>query len=400
MVLPFWVQAMLSAFDSDLSSSRVAEFVLFISGAVIAFTHMFLRANAARTALKPSETPWQERRGFRFFGPSDLELMHISAPIMKQEYRPDEKVSDVWSSQRANTKDGTPNASSVAPDFIFPVSPTKATTKATTKVSSWPFTAEPLPPPKDQPLRSSMAPKVATTAKKASNHQRQAGYSLFPGSDDLRLPATVYTPGAQPKSSTNAFAPGYVNPFAGTSPVALDDQAFGTLQPPRAPWKLGHRRGSSTDSMATVQIGIRFSTAPAALAASGIAGNPSTQPAQPSVRGVIDSISSEGTLPLPRQVAPTSGRLDGPFDTNFSTTTPHGNSSPISEYAWLDIANSPSPIDSPRQTTPRATAESNRSEIANLERSGSIGRKDSVRSRARYQSPPTPDNTSKNTGFF
>jgi hypothetical protein len=396
MVLPFWVQAVLSSFDQDLSSSRVAEFVLFISGAVIAFTHMFLRANAARTAIKPNDTPWQERRGFRLFGPSDLELMRISAPIMKQEYRPDEKVSDVWVSQRANTKDGTMNAFSVGSDFIFPASPPKATTK----VSQWPLTIEPIPPPKDQPMRSPMALKSATTPKKASSHQRQASYSLFPGSEDLRLPATVYTPGSQSKGSLRALAPTFENPFAETSPITSDEQASSALQPPRAPWKAGHRRGSSAESMATVQIGIRFSTAPAALAASGITASSSAQPARPSLRGVINSISSEGTFPSPKPSSPTSGRLDGPFDPNVPTTTQQNHVSAISDYAWLDIANSPSSIDSPRRTTPRATAESNRSEIANLERSGSIGRSGSMRSRPGYLSPPTPDNTSKNTGFF
>jgi hypothetical protein len=395
LVLPFWVQAVLSSFDKDLSSSRLAEFVLFISGAVIAFTHMFLRANAARTAIKPSDTPWQERRGFRLFGPSDLELMHISSPIMKREYQPDEKVSDVWVSQRTNTKDGSMNATSVSSDFIFPASPPKATTK----VSQWPLAIEPIPPPKDQPIRSPMASKP-TPPRKASNHQRQASYSLFPGSEELRLPATVYTPGTQSKASVSALAPTFINPFAGTSPTASDDR---TLQLPRAPWKAGHRRGSSAESMATVQIGIRFSTAPAALAASGITASSSAQPAQPArpyVRGVIDSISSEGTFPFPKPKTPTSGRLESPFEPNIPTATHQNQGNATSEYAWLDIANSPSSIDSPRRATPRATAESNRSEIANLERSGSIGRSGSIRSRPGYLSPPTPDNTSKNTGFF
>lgn len=362
---------MLSSFDKDLSSSRVAEFILFIAGTVVAFTHLFLRANAARTAIRPSGTPWQERRGLRLFGPSDLELMQISSPIIKQEYQPDEKVSARWMS----TDDTSKNGASVDSDLIFPVRPQKATTK----VSLWPL-VEPIPPPKDQPMKSPMAPKSTTNPRKTSNqHQRQASYSLFPGSDGLRLPATVYTPGTMSKASVSALAPTFTNPFAGTSPTATEDRA--ALLPPRMPWKAGHRRGSSADSMATVQIGIRFSTAPAALAASGISSSP-----HPGRLGILESVSSINTAPSPRSRTPFDPKSPSPI-------TPRNMAA--SEYAWLDIANSPASIDSPLRTQmvphARATAESNRYEIASLERSGSLGKQGSVRSR--------PD-ARKQSGFF
>jgi hypothetical protein len=329
---------------------------------------MFLRANAARVAIKPSDTPWQERRGFRLFGPSDLELMHISAPIMKQEYNPDEKVYDVWESQIAANK-------------------------ISTKASQWPLPTEPVPPPKDRPIRS--PPKTASTPQKESSHRRKrASYSLFPGSEDLRLPATVYTPSGQSMGSESQTpAPRFVNPFAGmsASPESMDG---GSLQPPPAPWKPGHRRDSSAESMATVQIGIRFSTAPGALAASGIRSNSNQPTPPPSLRGVIDSIGSEETLQPSQASGPTSSRLNGPFDPNIPSKNGQRSTSANSDYAWLDITDSPIKQDSQGRPSVRATAESNRNEIANLERTGSI------RSRPGYQSPPTPDNTGKNTGFF
>jgi len=73
MVLPFWIQAATSAFDSGLTSSRVAEFVLFISGAAIAFVHFFLaskcrphsyqaqHSSMARTT--PVQNLWTKRFG-------------------------------------------------------------------------------------------------------------------------------------------------------------------------------------------------------------------------------------------------------------------------------------------------------------------------------------------------
>ncbi|QDS76758.1 hypothetical protein FKW77_001654 [Venturia effusa] len=375
LVLPFWVQAVLSSFDKDLSSSRVAEFILFIVGAVVAFTHLFLRANAARTAIRPSDLPWQERRGLRLFGPSDLELMRISSPIIKQAYRPDEKVSARWMSIDETVKTGAPLKS----DLIAPV----LLQKATAKGSPWPV-AEPIPPPKDQPIKSPIALKSATVPRKTSHHQRQASYSLFPGSDDLRLPASVYTPGTMSKASVSALAPTFTNPFAGTSPTATDDRA---LLPPRMPWKAGHRRGSSADSMATVQIGIRLSTAPAALAASGI--NSSLPLAR---LGILESVSSVGTSPSPR--------FKVPFDPK-SPLSPRQQTA-ISDYAWLDITDSPSSLNSSLRTqmAPRATAESNRNEIAILERSGSIGRQGSIRSRPGFLSPPTPDRARQESSFF
>lgn len=371
---------MLSSFDKDLSSSRLAEFTLFFSGAVIAFTHLFLRANASRTAIKPSNTPWQEWRGLRLFGPSDLELLHISSPIIKQDYQSDEKISDAWISQRTGVNHASMKSVLNSSDFILPASPEKTTKK----MPQWPRT-EQIPSPKHRPMGSQTVSKLVNPPK-AYSRQRQASYSLFPDSDDLRLPATVYTPGTISKASVSALAPTFTNPFAGTSPAATKEEF---LQPPRTPWKAGHRRGSSAESMATVQIGIRFSTAPAALAASGITGNTSSHPAR---LGVLESVSSGRTF-----LSATT--LSEPLD----PISPHQQNN-ASEYAWLDIANSPSSTDSPLQTSPptRATAESNRSEIADLERSGCIGRQGSTTRRPPpgYLSTTTSDSPSKDFGFF
>jgi hypothetical protein len=388
-----------------LTSSRVAEFVLFISGTCIAFVHFFLRANAARTAIKPSAAPWHERRRFRMCGPSDLELMNISSPIIENRYKPDEKVADIWARQQAE-KDMARGGKLTTPAFTFPSKAQQAS-----RTTSWPIDEPPMTPPKGP--RSPTTPKAANSSKILPSHKRnQQSYSLFPGSDDLRLPATVYTPNANPFSSTrkSSINKQQNNESTATSKKltspSVTDIREAALQPPVTPWT-GHRRGSSADSSATVQIGIRFSAAPAALAASAFRGNSTLTPHRPSLRAVIDTVSppqSQSKLATTSQS--TQSRLDSPFDPqwNFAQSTPkpsdtrNSDASDVSEFAWLDTtdaeqASSPNYISRQNsQSRPPPTAASNRYEIDALQRNGSS------RSRQGYKPPTTPDGPS--TGFF
>lgn len=411
MILPFWVQAKTETFDNNLTSSRVAEFVLFISGAAIAFVHMFLRANAARTAIKPKTTPWHERRKFRLCGPSDLELMNISSPIISSSYRPDEKVADIWTRQQAEKEEAKTNQVTL-PSSTYSSKPKHA------KKTSWPLPEGPLAPPKDS-VRSPSSPKSSKPSKPLPGHKRnQQSYSLFPGSDDIKLPATVYTPSAQPyspklKSPTNMASSASTKNLTKklTSP-SVTDISEATLQPPTNPWMPSHRRGSSTDSSATVQIGIRFSAAPAALAASAYRRNSTQSPRRPSLKAVIDNISPASSQhpTAPASSRPRNARLDSPFDPewDFPQSAPKeardSVSSSYSDFAWLDttdgdsktIASADTTLSSLSRQTSQAqkppSVKPNRFEIEAITRSAS------ARSRQAYRPPTTPDRPAN--GFF
>src|SRR5215472_15037391 len=83
-------------FDKQHSSSLVAEFILFTSGSFLALLHLILRANASLTAIKAKSTPWHRKRRFRLSGPSDLEMITISAPIdlIYESHQQDEKYQE------------------------------------------------------------------------------------------------------------------------------------------------------------------------------------------------------------------------------------------------------------------------------------------------------------------
>jgi hypothetical protein len=336
--------------------------------------------------------------------------MNISAPIIDQRYKPDEKVAEIWARQQAE-KEAVRGGPITLPKFTYP-SNSQANRKA-----SWPLDEPPQTPPKGP--RSPTTPKTtASSSKSPTDHKRnQQSYSLFPGSDDLRLPATVYTPMTNPfssprnasvskqRSGSNATA----SPSKLTSPSVKDVRET-ALQPPVAPWTAGHRRGSSTDSSATVQIGIRFSTAPAALAASAFRGNSTLASNRPSLRAVIDNITPpQSELKLTTTNEPIQSRLESPFDHQWDPQSSEpdiearqSGASKVSDFAWLETTEAESPptfsasanysSQQLLQIRTRPTAESNRYEIEALQRSGS------ARSRQGYKPPTTPDGPS--TGFF
>ncbi|KAF2428056.1 hypothetical protein EJ08DRAFT_327698 [Tothia fuscella] len=425
MIMPFWIQARLETFDSNLTSSGVAEFVLFTSGAAIAFAHMFLRANAARTAIKPVKTPWVARRKFRLCGPSDLELMNISSPLGESSFQPNDRVSDIWARQEAEK--GQAKMSEVTlPSSSYTPKQSHA------KKASWPLPEQgPLTPPKSAALpkvseRSPISPKTVAITKTLPSHKRnQQSYSLFPGSDDVRLPATIYSPNSQAysprtKLPTIPASSADVNPFLAklTSPSVTDIREA-SLDPPNQPWAPRHRRGSSADSSATVQIGIRFSAAPSALTATALRGSSTQIPKRPSLRAVIDNMTPMKPQPSVAQI-PTShpiqdATLQSPFNPkwDFPQSMPvderTSNTSSYSDFAWLDTTDETMdnsdlimarPDSSTAYIVPQVSqapktpqmVKPNRFEIEAITRSAS------ARSRQGYKPPSTPDGPS--TGFF
>ncbi|KAH9882886.1 hypothetical protein J1614_000252 [Plenodomus biglobosus] len=252
LVIPVEIQSIRKDFMNALATARIAEISLFSSGMIITFFHLFLRTNAVRMVIRPMEEmkgPGKQKRPkIRFFGPSDLE-MNISGPMSLQTTR------------RAESRQGLidvgpeKNHFDIEPDyFVRPeraLTPGSAKSQTTIDPTRWPLPPEPL----------EMDTKVS------SEERNKKSYSLFPtrAEDVPRLPATVYDPkAAQDNSSVSKLA---MRRFTRRGSVTNVSDAFDFLTKPKPFFAERHTRNPSTDSSATVQIGLRFSVAPATLAA-------------------------------------------------------------------------------------------------------------------------------------
>ncbi|USP80617.1 hypothetical protein yc1106_07891 [Curvularia clavata] len=248
LVIPVEVQSLQREFMKALAASRVAEISLFSSGMVITFFHLFLRTNATRMVIRPIEElkgPAKQRRPkIRFFGPSDLE-MQISGPMALQ------------TTQRLHSLQGLidvgpeKNRNDFEPEYFErperALTPSSAKSGGQIDPTDWP-----LPP---------------MLEKDAMRSERKQSYSLFPtrAEEVPRLPATVYDPNAvQDPASVSKLA---LRRFTRRGSVTNVSDAFDFLTKPKLPFAERHKRIASTDSSATVQIGLRFSVAPATLAA-------------------------------------------------------------------------------------------------------------------------------------
>ncbi|KAF2097500.1 hypothetical protein NA57DRAFT_77757 [Rhizodiscina lignyota] len=309
LILPFFIQAILRDFDKNLSSSRVAEITLFGQGIIISLIHIFLRTNALRTAIRPIQAAWSPTRKFRLFGPSDLEIVNISPPVNLLGPR---EAEYYWNE---NEKSNTPR------EFRFPDEKTPFQTedlytipRSGDEQTRWPLPADPLPTPRT-PAPASISSPTQPSMTTANHRRKPTNYSLFPSEaeDGPRLPAAVYSPtsSAAEKSRTpdsprqpvqvdrsistildSYRASSIASPTsAGPEPLTLlqpttytpvesrrpqaTDPLF--LQPPAPSFSFpSHRRGSSASSSATVQIGLRLSMAPSAIAAPATASMIST----------------------------------------------------------------------------------------------------------------------------
>ncbi|KAF2028580.1 hypothetical protein EK21DRAFT_101751 [Setomelanomma holmii] len=334
LVIPVEIQSLRRDFMNALATARVAEISLFSTGVVVTFFHLFLRTNATRMVIRPMEEmkarKKQQRPKIRFFGPSDLE-MNISGPLyLHGGRRPS-------SSQGLIDVGPEKNRSDFDPDYFM--RPERAITPVSLKSQSpIDLTKWPLPP-------DVIETKPTTPGRDRSTR----GYSLFPTRADEvpRLPATVYNPNAtQGESRVSKLA---LRRFTRRSSVTNVADAFDFLTKPRPLFSEKHRRDRSTDSSATVQIGLRFSVAPATLAAakwtraeqSVEAGEPSVPPLKrnptessgeslglpiqaPSTRDTSpDDIPSPSQFPSP----PARPRMPSPARTPAFPITPAKNSS-------------------------------------------------------------------------
>ncbi|EMD59307.1 hypothetical protein COCSADRAFT_101775 [Bipolaris sorokiniana ND90Pr] len=249
LVIPVEVQSLRREFMQALAASRIAEISLFSSGMVFTFFHLFLRTNATRMVIRPMDElkgpARHQRPKIRFFGPSDLE-MQISGPM------------GLHTTQRLDSRQGLidvgpeKNRSDIDPEYFE--RPERALTPSSARSGSRIDPTEwPLPP---------MLEKDAM-----NSHERKLSYSLFPtrAEEVPRLPATVYDPNAtQDPASVSKLA---MRRFTRRGSVTNVSDAFDFPGMPKLPFADRHKRMASTDSSATVQIGLRFSVAPATLAA-------------------------------------------------------------------------------------------------------------------------------------
>lgn len=304
-MIPVEVQSRRREFMMALAASRIAEISLFSSGMVITFFHLFLRTNATRMVIRPIDElkapPSQRRPRIRFFGPSDLE-MQISGPMALQ------------TTQRLDSRQGLIDVGpekhlhDIDPSYFErperALTPSTARSGASIDPTDWPL---PPVPEKDTPRYA---------------NERNQSYSLFPtrAEEVPRLPATVYDPNAT-QDSVSKLA---LRRFTRRGSVTNVSDAFEFLTKPMLPFVERHQRMKSTDSSATVQIGLRFSVAPATLAAAKC--TRAERDIQPLQRNGTDT--SETSMFLPIQGPP---RTDAsPFDDMISPTTipqplSHGN---------------------------------------------------------------------------
>ncbi|KAG9384724.1 hypothetical protein A1F94_004271 [Pyrenophora tritici-repentis] len=281
LVLPVEIQSLQRDFMQALAASRIAEISLFSSGMVITFFHLFLRTNATRMVIRPideiNSTPNQKRPKLRFFGPSDLE-MQISAPM------------DLQTTRRLDSRQG-----------LIDVGPEKNRTD---------FDPEYF----ERPKRELLSLSFPTRAEEVP-----------------RLPPTVYDPkAAQETTSVSKLAMRRFTRRGSVTSVTNVSDAFDFLTKPKLPFASGHSRMQSTDSSATVQIGLRFSIAPATLGTGKYNGNERPQPPK---RGNTDD--SDTSLELPIQ--------GPPAETSSLETLSPGTYVP------------PSPVTRPRANSPNRT---------------------------------------------
>jgi hypothetical protein len=288
--MPVEIQSLRRDFMNALATARVAEISLFATGLVITFFHLFLRTNATRMVIRPIDEMRaprkQQRPKIRFFGPSDLE-MSISGPLALQGgRRPTSSQGLIDVGPEKNRSDFPPEYFE-RPERVL--TPRSAKAHSPIDLGKWP-----------------LPPDVGDVKGASPGQDRgKRGYSLFPtrAEEVPRLPATVYDPNApQGESRVSKLA---LRRLTRRGSITNVSEAFDFLTKPRPLFSEKHRRDRSTDSSATVQIGLRFSVAPATLAAAKCTRvERSLEDAEPSVpplrRGETES--SGVSLGLPLQV--------------------------------------------------------------------------------------------------
>lgn len=339
LVIPVEVQAHRRDFTNTLATSRIAEIALFTSGMVISFFHLFLRVNATRLVISPmSEMTSRnkpKRPRIRFFGPSDLE-MNISGPMALQGgRRPESRQGLINVGPEKNRYDFDPGYFE-RPNR--PLTPASIQSQGAIDPTRWP-----LPP--DSEKTGYFGQEKETSGLHRRN---KSNYSLFPtrAEDIPRLPPTVYSPKSEERSRLPSLAmrrQARRSSLDNTKSITDVSEAFGFLSKPAPLFGRNHNRNSSAVSCATVQIGLRFSIAPATLAAAKCT-RPERQP----------ELSNLSAPPLRREPTDSSGESLGLPIQSPSTHT--SSSEALGEAInALKFPEPPKPTLSPAKPSPGKT---------------------------------------------
>ena len=193
-------------------------------------------------------------------------------------------------------------------------------------------------------------------SRRPPTHKRaKSSYSLFPtrAEEIPRFPATIYTPPSASNPTSPRNAPSAENrqtcSSVSTNAASVTDVHEASLQwlnPPPPPFSIQrHRRDDSTDSSATVQIGLRFSVAPAVIAAancSALNRALTPPPPPPAILRRDPSDSNRDSLGLPIQ-APSSetSSIDLPKQTGNTPSPPQAPPSVVLSPSKSTTQNEP-----------------------------------------------------------
>ncbi|KAI9763432.1 MAG: hypothetical protein M1840_000514 [Geoglossum simile] len=274
--------------NSDVAN-MMATIALNIWGLTNSFLHLFLRANATSTAIKPSALSWSKEKRRTIFGPSDLSLARNSL--------------EASSLHRSSTDNGSPDGTEKSGLFV----PPEAAAGSPSKTDFYSPFRNTLSSTRGFVPLNPTGPEV-TAGQPTPTSSRTPLYSPFPRvSSQQSLPPPLPT---LPRPRDSHSSP---------SALANGDSSNATLSIPyddfTLPSRTTHSR-SSVASSATVQIGLRISNA-IAIGMGNIPG-PSPIPAPLRVPGAQKMLpptpaGEKDVLPrLPEVVVTTeSGRVGG-----------------------------------------------------------------------------------------
>ncbi|KAK8235099.1 hypothetical protein IWZ00DRAFT_266348 [Phyllosticta capitalensis] len=269
LIMPFFVVLYVGKFSAKLSSSRVAEFILYSSGAFVSFILLFLRINSNAAAIQPRISSTFGRfnplRFLAFPGPDSYDFK-ISEPIAVGGEKNNRFDRYGYQFRPEKTGFGTEKQSSGQKE--------KSETWKAPIVQS-----KQIDTPDSSPVKSAVPSKQPS--QYVHKRSRSGSYSLFPAKSEQgreshlpyslrlpviptmpKLPSTVYSPDSSPQKA-KAPADPFSTPTKGARSGSVTNVAdyYETL-PPRPLFTGRHIRDTSVDSLATVQIGLRLSMAP------------------------------------------------------------------------------------------------------------------------------------------
>lgn len=221
LVLPYYIQSTLH--QSTLLSARMAVVAFNLSGITNGILYMFLRANVDETAFRSVNTIWRDKSNLIMFGTRD------QTSTFSMQQKPTEFL-ERQSSQKGQAVDGqttdVPRCSTDLVSPLFDVHPRGHAQPTKARIS---------------PSRKLTIPPRSDSLRKKGQHK--AKYSLYPAA------AQEMSPVAPPRR--------------------LRSSAESSLRPPSPLFSHRHRRVFSSQTSASVPIGLRLSLFRASYAGTG-----------------------------------------------------------------------------------------------------------------------------------